>query len=274
MGSSYGEDVFANGNLARVYGLVVAAVAQRLTRYPAVMVKFGGDEDAWAMKFIYRDPSEEPMESLEYDAGNARLNPDLIRLLQACETDKEFEHCIAGEVAHWLADLFDQTEFGRTRRVLEHDMEVDEGHRFVNAKSSSLWRLRECPDVRSNATEDLLWPVAGRHQHRIKWPTDQALADFREGRRIRRPKYPRKQVTAMLYDVLKAADGTVEANMLTRLFVACHPAIVEDFVAIMQVDIDLERMAATQDGNRSGTDHGDAYEDDELDYADAFGGEW
>lgn len=280
----YAHDVLINRNLSGLYNFVLNHLAWKLQYYPAVTLRYGTNEDAWAMKFIYFDPTQ-AMDSLDYDEANHQLNPDIIRLLQTYDDAKDFEKALRGEMNHWISDLFDKTEFGRTRRVLERDME-EQPNVFTKVLKSNLWRLTGTKAITSSAPESLLWPVAAKHKSRITWPPKKAFDDFRNGKRERRPQFRKQQVRDMLHDVLEKADGAVDINVLTRLFIKCQPYIALDLDRIQMSDVDFNRMQDDRSSYLSFNDdeEHDAYdEDNAIDngddyydegYDDDFGGEW
>ncbi|MBT1171226.1 hypothetical protein [Bifidobacterium sp. SO4] len=253
MTTKYSKEAFEQGKYHQLYSLLNNYFSGVLDRYPALTGAYGGDADAWAMKFIFTN-TREPIDSLEYDK-NCR-NPKLIKFMQSCETNEEFEELVIGEAKHWLADLFDRTEFGKTRRVLEKDMEESTDIRFVKEPTNNCWHLLECTSAGTALSEDELRPTAFRHRNRIKWPADVEYDKVRRRERKNRPPLPRRQIVDCLHDILLKAKGSVEINVLTRLIIGLHPYMVRDgsdAIPSVTYELNFENMAYN-DGNYAEND--------------------
>ncbi|KFI93333.1 hypothetical protein BISA_1419 [Bifidobacterium saguini DSM 23967] len=224
MTAKYNREALVNRNYWALFSLLENFFSKQLRRYPALVYKYGDDAEQWALTFIFRN-TREKMESLSYDTSSC--NPKLAELFTSCSTDEEFEKNVLGSAKQWLVDLFDQTEFGRTRRVVEKDME-EHRETFAKVDKTNLWHLLACPSTRSQLSEKELRSSARRHKDLIKWPNDQKYDEFRQGKRSKMPPLARTPIVACLQDILQTARGSVEINVLTRLIVGLHPYMVQD----------------------------------------------
>lgn len=269
MPAKYSKELLEDHKYFELYSLLNDFFSHALKQYPAVAVQYGSNPDDWAMKFIHCN-TREPLESLEYSEDD--LNPKLIPMMQAYGTDEEFESAVLGEASHWLSDLFYKTEFGKTRLILEKAMyhanveaeEKSEKLPFLRVPETSRWYLSEFPSTDSKMSEQALEPTARRHRDKIAWPPDQKYDDARQGRRARRPSIRRNDRLDFLRDVLTAAQGAVEMNVLTRLFVGLHPYLVRDGSDIIPAEVSdnyLENRAGGY-GYESGAYDTDYYSDD------------
>lgn len=236
MATTYSEELLVHQNYGRVYYKASELIENKLEHYPTFAALFGGGDpnlDEWTMNFLFTNTKKLTRSLLPADECLKNpLNPQIIKMAESCETEQEFERDLAGEVKHWFSDLFDKTEFGLTRRVLEHDMEIAdqiiEGTFFDNVAETNLWHLKTCLPAQTKFPEPAIHAFARPYKDSIKWPTDQQYDDWREGRKDRRPRLDRKQMVACLQDVMQKAEGSVQINVITRAIIALHPYMVRD----------------------------------------------
>lgn len=228
MTAKYNREALVNRNYWALYELLESYFSRQLQKYPAVASRYGNNADRWAFTFIFSN-TKEKMESLVDGIPDvvSTYNPKLDELFDSCETDEEFEKKVLGSAKQWFGNLFDQTEFGRIRRVVEKDME-NHKEEFAKVPETNLWHLLTCSSIRSDLTEEELRPTARRHKTLIKWPEDRKYDEFRQGKRSYMPKLARTPMVACLHDILQTAQGAVEINVLTRLIVGLHPYMVQD----------------------------------------------
>lgn len=224
MTAKYNRQALIDHNYWALFSLLEDFFSRQLNRYPALVYRYGDDAEQWALTFIFLDTNE-VMKSLSYDTSS--YNPKIGDLFDSCETDEQFEKNLLGSAKQWLGDLFDQTEFGRTRRVLEKDME-EHKETFAKVDKTSLWHLLTCSSTRSQLSEAELRPAARHHKELIKWPDDRKYDEFRQGKRAKMPPLARAPIVACLQDILQTAQGSVEINVLSRLIIGLHPYMVQD----------------------------------------------
>ncbi|KFI87923.1 MULTISPECIES: hypothetical protein [Bifidobacterium] len=279
MPTSYGKELLEDRCFARLYDLIYNAISPKLESSgyatglnPAIVARFGStDPDTWTMKFIFSNTRKSKgMTSLDYEEKS--INPQIIKLLHSSGTDAEFESGIRGEIKHWFADLFDMTEFGLTRRVIEHDMEIAatvvDGTSFANVPETNLWHLQTCSPLQTRFSEQEIRSFAWPYRRLIDWPDDRQYDDYRKGKRSRRPFLDRKQMIACLSGILQKAEGSVAINVLTRAIINLHPYMVQDEsdkYTYADTDVDLTNITYESVGMN---------DDDTDDYSiDEHGGE-
>lgn len=245
--SMYAETVFGHKKAHMIFGFVEKIIAQNITKYPLLCRQFGQSTDKWALTYMHLENKSAQVTALSDDMSGD-LNPSIISILLKGKNNAAVERNLAGDVLQWLCNVFDQTEYGRTRHVLESAMRVDKQKRFDKIPETTLWYLVDGPSMTSPATKSVLWPIAAQQSRKIPWPPDEAYDDFRNGKRKYRPKLARGPVQTWLYVVLDKAQGAVEINTLTTLFISCHPYMDIDFDTN---DFTLENLDMSLLGTRS-----------------------
>lgn len=253
------HDEFLQKRFALVYSFVEGIMRRELPKRGELGTFFGGGDDPgqWAYAFLFFRSLKRRMTSVYdpafEDASVQNMNADLVRLYQECEDDDEFERKLRVTVQYWLSDRFDQTEYGLIRRKLEADMET--GGSFKKASSDRLctqWHLKGYPSELTTSSMRRLYKVAVEYAEVIPWPSEKKMDEYlqrlnagEEG--VRRPKISRRPVREMLRAVLVTADGAVEINTLTTIFIQLHPAIARTHTALYQYggEFDLDNVAGT-----------------------------
>ena len=245
--SKYAETVFGHKKFHMIFVFVAKIIEQNITKYPLLCRQFGEDADKWALTYMHLENKSAQVTALSDDTSGD-LNPSIISILLKGKNDAAVERNLAGDVRQWLCNVFDQTEYGRTRHVLESAMRVDKQKRFDKIPETTLWYLVGGPSMTSPATKRSLWPIAAQQGRKIPWPSDEAYDDFRNGKRKYRPKLARGPVQTWLYVVLDKAQGAVEINTLTTLFISCHTYMDIDYGTS---DVTVESLDMSLLGTRS-----------------------
>ena len=212
----------------QAYRIAYTVMERLIPKYPRLTSEFSREAEPWACKFMFYSSKHKLFDSLDTDDTETgrSLNPDVIRIVQG-STASELKRNIAGEVKHWLEDFSDKTEYGRTMRVLEHDMELRKDI-FVNIRETRCWALVDGKKPTSSCTLNDLRKIMAEDEkeHPLDLPSKEKFEKFRQGKMKRRPSIKREPMQALLQRTLRAADGAVEINDLTTALTDLHPELV------------------------------------------------